>query len=197
VQVRSLIPVCATVAVVAAMAWQGAENDPVVCEAPTVRLGELSGFESEVIPPSEGELHTLPSDTIIDKRLYKSPDGAWYAATLVIGGHSKSSIHRPELCLPSQGFQMSAPRSCEVSGVWWRMLTLARRDAPSLAFAYTFFNQDGFRTDSHVVRIFRDVWDRSINGRIDRWAMVTVNGYPAEPRLMEAFLARLWKEALR
>ena len=196
-RVNALVPVVAAVLVVATMIWQGRESEPVMCEAPSVRLGELAGFESESVPPSEGELHTLPEDTIVDKRMYKSPDGAWYAATLVIGGHSKSSIHRPELCLPSQGFQMSNPRSCEVAGVWWRMLTLARRDAPSLAFAYTFFNQDGFRTDSHVVRIFRDVWDRSVNGRIDRWAMVTVNGSPADPRLMEAFLARLWKEALR
>ena len=102
-----------------------------------------------------------------------------------------------EMCLPSQGFQMTEPRTCEVSGVDWRLLTLARRDAPNLAFAYTFFNQDGFRTDSHVARIFRDVWDRSVRGRIDRWAMVTVNGYPADSRLTTSFLSRLWKEALR
>ena len=179
------------------MLWQGHEPEPVVCEAPSVRLGDLPGFESSELPRSEGELHTLPEDTIIDKKMYKAEDGAWYAVTLVIGGRSKSSIHRPEMCLPSQGFQMTDPRTCEVAGVDWRLLTLARRDAPQLAFAYTFFNQDGFRTDSHVARIFRDVWDRSINGRIDRWAMVTVNGFPADARRMESFLSRLWKEALR
>ena len=196
-QARALIPVCAAAAVVAAMAWQGMESEPVVCEAPSVRLGELDGFESEAIPPSEAELHVLPEDTIIDKRVYRSQDGAWYSVALVIGGRSKSSIHRPELCLPSQGFQMAEPRTCDVAGVDWRLLTLARRDAPNLAFAYTFFNQDGFRTSSHVARIFRDVWDRGIMGRIDRWAMVTVNGYPADSRLTTSFLSRLWKEALR
>ena len=179
------------------MAWQGMESEPVVCEAPSVRLGEMAGFESEALPPSEGELHTLPSDTIIDKKMYKSPDGAWYSVSLIIGGRSKGSIHRPEMCLPSQGFQMSEPCTREVSGVDWRLLTLARRDAPNLAFAYTFFNQDGYRTGSHIARIFRDVWDRSVVGRIDRWAMVTVNGYPADSRLMELFLSRLWKEALK
>ena len=194
---RALIPVFTTAAVVAAMAWQGRETEPVVCDAPTVRLGELAGFESEAVPPSEGELHTLPEDTIIDKRMYRDVDGAWYSVALIIGGRSKSSIHRPELCLPSQGFQMSAPCDVEVAGVDWHLLTLARRDAPHLAFAYTFFNQDGFRTSSHVLRIFRDVWDRSVNGRIDRWAMVTVNGYPADPLRTQAFLFRLWKEAMR
>ena len=150
-----------------------------------------------MVPPSEGELHTLPSDTIIDKKTYRAEDGAWYAVSLIIGGRSKSSIHRPELCLPSQGFQMTDPRSREVAGVDWHLLTLVRRDTPSLSFAYTFFNQEGYRTDSHVARIFRDVWDRSVNNRIDRWAMVTVNGFPADSRRLEAFLARLWKEALK
>ena len=41
--------------------------------------------------------------------------------------------------------------------------------------AYTFFNQDGLRTASHLRRIFADVWDRSIHNRIDRWVMVTVH----------------------
>ena len=194
---KALVPVMAAALVVAMMAWQGRESEPVMCEAPSVRLGELAGFESEPVPPSEGELHTLPSDTIIDKRTYRTEDGAWYSVSLIIGGRSKSSIHRPELCLPSQGFQMMDPRDVEISGVDWHLLMLARRDAPQLAFAYTFFNQDGFRTSSHVMRIFRDVWDRSVNGRIDRWAMVTVNGFPADPVRTKAFLARLWKEALR
>ena len=194
---RSLVPVVAAVVVVAAMAWQGREAEPVVCEAPSVRLGELAGFESEVVPPSEGELHTLPDDTIIDKRTYRAGDGAWYAVSLIIGGRSKGSIHRPEMCLPSQGFLMTNPQSVDISGVDWRLLTLAHCDAPQLAFAYTFFNQDGFRTSSHVLRIFRDVWDRSVNGRIDRWAMVTVNGFPADTLRTKAFLAQLWKEALK
>ena len=197
VQAKALIPVVVAAAVIPAMVWQGMETDPVVCDPPTVRLCELDGFEAETLAPSDGELYTLPSDTIIDKRRYTASDGSWYAVTLVIGGRSKSSIHRPELCLPSQGFQMTDPRSRKVDGVDWRMLTLERGNAPRLAFAYTFFNQDGFRTHSHVERIMRDVWDRSVEGRIDRWAMVTVNGYPADPRRMEAFLSRLWKEALK
>jgi len=192
-----LIPVATAAAVIAVMAWQGMEAEPVVCDAPDVRLGDIQGFESECIPPSEGELHTLPSDTIIDKRVYRAKDGAWYMATLVIGGRFKSSIHRPELCLPSQGFQMADPRTKEIQGVDWRLLTLLRGDAPSMLFSYTFFNQDGFRTDSHVARIFRDVWDRSVNCRIDRWAMVTVNAFPADERRFESFLSIFWREGLK
>ncbi len=194
---KTLIPPAVAVLVVAAMAWQGRESEPTLCEAPAVRLVELPGYESEALPASESELHTLPADTSIDKRRYESPDGSWYAVTVVVGGRSKSSIHRPEMCLPSQGFQMMDPRRLEIAGEDWHVLTVVRRDAPPLSFAYTFLNQEGFRTSSHVSRIFRDVWDRSINGRIDRWAMVTITGCPADVRRLEAFVARLEKDVLR
>ena len=186
-----VIPVLATLLVVAAMAWQGRGVDPVLCEAPSARLGEIAGFTSEPLEPSESERTILPADTQFDKRLYTAPDGTWYQVSLVIGGKSKSSIHRPELCLPSQGFQMMNPRSLDAGGVAWHAVTLARGTLPPLGFAYTFFNQDGFRTSSHVRRILRDVFDRSFRARIDRWAMVTVNGARADDASLAAFLLQL------
>ena len=188
---KVLIPAVFTALLVAAMAYQGQTVDPVLCAPPDVKLGELSGFTSEPVEVSEAELHTLPSDTMFDKRMYFGPNGEWFQVSMVIGGRSKSSLHRPELCLPSQGFQMMSPRDADVAGVDWHLVTLARKDAPPLGFAYTFFNQEGFRTSSHVQRIFCDVWDRSIRGRIDRWVMVTVNASTADDRALTAFLAKL------
>lgn len=194
---RSLVTSAAgAVLVIAAMIYQGREVDPVLCEAPEVRLGEIPGFESESFEVSEAERTVLPTDTEFVKRRYLADDGSWFQVSVVIGGRSKSSVHRPELCLPSQGFQMSAPRDATVADVDWRFVTLARRDAPSAGFAYTFFNQAGFRTSSHVSRIFRDVIDRSLLGRIDRWVMVTVYSSSADERALRAFLARL-KEVVR
>ena len=86
---------------------------------------------------------------------------------------------------------MADPRMVEVGGVEWRLVTLARGLLPPLGFAYTFFNQDGFRTSSHVRRIFRDVWDRSVLRRIDRWAMLTVNSSFSDDRRVSEFLLRL------
>jgi hypothetical protein len=95
---------------------------------------------------------------------------------MVIGGISKGSIHRPELCLSGQGFLMATPRNVEVNGIRWRFITLRNANgADDQGFAYTFFNQAGFYTPSHTGRIFRDVLDRSLFNRIDRWVMVTVN----------------------
>ena len=188
---KVLIPSVVTALVVAAMAYQARTVDPVLCEAPSVSLPEISGFTSEPVEVSEAEHHTLPADTLFDKRRYVSRDGDWFLASLVIGGRSKSSIHRPELCLPTQGFQMMAPRTRDAGGVDWHLVTLARGAVPASGFAYTFFNQDGYRTSSHLRRIFRDVWDRSVRGRIDRWAMLTVHSSVSDETRLTAFLAKL------
>jgi len=191
VKARPLVVAACLAMTVPAMLYQARGAAPVVCEPPLVELGEIPGFECVAIEPSEAELTTLPADTRFVKRLYTAPDGSWFQVTVVIGGSSKSSIHRPELCLPSQGFQMTDPRNATAAGADWRFISILRRDAPPLGFAYTFFNQEGYRTPSHMKRIFRDVWDRSVYNRIDRWVMVTVNACTADDAAMAAFLERL------
>ena len=124
---------------------------------------------------SVSEEHILPSDTRVEKKCYfPFGGGARYFVSAVTGGESKGSIHRPELCLPTQGYLLTDPRDIEVAGVPFRLLALRSRNAPPATFAYTFFNCDGFRTSSHVSRIWRDVCDRTFGGTLDGWAMVTV-----------------------
>ncbi len=176
---------------VGVMCYQARSVDPILAEAPTVALGEIRGFTSVEVPPSEAELKTLPSDTVIVKRSYTDENGDWFLVSAVIGGRSKSSIHRPELCLPSQGYQMMRPRTVLVDGTEWRFISLERRESPTLGFAYTFANQAGYRTSSHVKRIFRDILDRTFAGRIDRWVMVTVNSSVADDARFSAFLENL------
>lgn len=182
--------------VIGVMAMQGSLSDPALCEAPEAKLGEIAGFKSETIPPAEAELNVLPKDTVIEKRGYTASDGRWYKVTLVVGGRSKGSIHRPEMCLPSQGFLMSGAKAVDIDGIEWRMMTVERGLEPPLGFAYTFFNQEGYRTSSHVRRIFQDVIDRSFRRRIDRWAMVTVTSSDADGGRMAGFLSSL-KEVVK
>ena len=188
---KVLIPSVAAALVIAAMLYQARTVDPVLCEAPDVGLPDIPGYASETVEVSEAERHTLPADTMFDKRRYVSRGGDTFQVSMVIGGRSKSSIHRPELCLPTQGFQMMAPCTRDAGGVDWHLVTLARGAVPACGFAYTFFNQDGFRTSSHLRRIFRDVWDRSIRGRIDRWVMVTVYSPVADETRLIGFLLNL------
>lgn len=188
---KVLIPALTAALVVAAMLHQARTVEPVLCEAPDAKLLEIGGYESVPVEVGEAELNVLPGDTTFDKRCYTDERGFRFHVTLVTGGRSKRSIHRPELCLPAQGFQMKSPRTLEVRDVDWHFVTLARREAPPMGFAYTFFNQDGFRTSSHMMRVFRDVWDRSVRGRIDRWVMVTVLSSTSDAVRLSAFLDKL------
>ena len=184
-------PILAFVLVVPLMFFQAETPDVTVAQAPNVHLVDIPGFSSEALEPSEAELTVLPSDTIIEKRRYVADSGDWMIVSLVVGGKSKSSIHRPELCLPAQGLRMERPRTRSVAGRDWRFIDLTSKDSPTFGFAYTFFNQEGFKTASHVSRIFRDVVDRSVLNRIDRWAMVTVNASRSDDIGLAHLLTRL------
>ena len=177
-----------------AMVYQAATPAVTLAAAPDIRLGDIPGYTSDALDPSESELTVLPADTRFEKRLYTAENGDWFQVSVVIGGASKSSIHRPELCLPSQGFQMTRPRTVRAGGTEWRFITLESKTA-ALGFAYTFFNQEGFRTASHTRRICRDVLDRSFLNRIDRWVMVTVNASRADDAYL-LFIADSLKDLL-
>lgn len=178
-----LVPALAFLLVVPAMVFQAQTPNVTLAEAPRVVLCDVEGYQRTEIGPTEAELQVLPKDTQITKGHYAADNGDWFLASVVIGGVSKSSIHRPELCLPSQGFQMTSPRTVTVNGIDWRFITLVK-DTQTQGFAYTFFNQEGFHTASHVRRILRDVWDRSVLNRIDRWVMVTVHAGRADDASM-------------
>lgn len=188
---RLILPVAATVLTCVGMWYQSLTPEPKVAEAPAVLIRDVEGFTVTELEPGEAELTVLPADTRFIKRLYTSDDGRWFQVTAVIGGASKSSIHRPELCLPAQGFQMAHPRDIAACGLDWHVLSLEKSGYPALGFAYTFFNQAGYRTSSHTKRIFRDVWDRSVLNRIDRWVMITVNAYTANDGVIAAFLENI------
>ena len=126
---------------------------------------------------SPGERTILPADTQFRRRLYVSPSGATFLVSAVIGGVSKSSIHRPELCLPAQGYMMGNPSDFMVGGRPFHSVEMTPPGGVPGTLAYTFFNQEGVRTASHVKRILKDVWDRSVLNRVDRWVMVTVHAH--------------------
>lgn len=123
---------------------------------------------------SLGENTILPKDTTILRRVYTSEAGMQFLVSAIISGAGKRSIHRPELCLPAQGALTSSPTDLEVKGRPYHSIQVNFKQDPPAQLLYTFFNQGGVRTASHLRRIFLDTWDRSVHNRIDRWVMVTV-----------------------
>lgn len=188
---RKVIPFLVFAVVAAVMVWQQLTPETVLMPAPEIVYPEIAGMRWESLEMSDAERETLPKDTVIVRRRYTGADGHWYQVSAVVGGRSKSSVHRPELCLPGQGFQMSDPRTVLVGGTRWRRLTLMKGGTPPASFAYTFTNGTGFKTSSHLVRILTDVWDRSILGRIDRWVMLTVVSSRSDEAGFSRFLEQM------
>ena len=184
--------ICAAVFFAAVLVFQAKTPPATIAKAPEVKFVELAGYSTddekfaEQQKVSEGELTILPKDTRIVKKMYESRSGAQFLASFVVGGTSRASIHRPELCLPSQGYVMSNPRNFDVAGRPWHVIDIAKPGGASAMEAYTFFNQEGFRTASHTRRIWQDVIDRSVLNRVDRWVMLTVHALGAtEAELLE------------
>lgn len=159
-----------------------------------------------LFPISLGEKNILPSDTRLLKRVYRDGAGEMLAATVVVSGASRLSIHRPEMCLPGQGFHIlsNQKRTLDLGhGVHLqvRAVQAARTGEAPIGFIYWFVNPRT-ETASHWVRIFSDVWTRSAHNRINRWSMITLFGnrpldQPETLRAVERFLAEWYPQMLR
>lgn len=154
---------------------------------------------------SLAERTILPADTILRKRYYYDPMGDVYRITLVVNGRSRRSIHRPEGCLPSQGFSMENTHvehfalddgtSIDVC------CTDLRRQSDStdwrLGQGY-FFVSPRLQTARHLTRILSSIRDRAFHNRITRWGMVSIfseESLTRTPERMEAvrgFLSLLY-----
>lgn len=127
---------------------------------------------------SPGEQRQLPADTRLLRSRYESPGGGEsFTVTLVASGTDRGSLHRPELCLPAQGFVMTAIRLAGTGdGASVKRMELERAGLGGRAriqLLYWFFNGER-QTASHLVRLFWTAWDRALHHKAPRWVMVTV-----------------------
>ncbi|NLF22783.1 MAG: exosortase/archaeosortase family protein [Lentisphaerae bacterium] len=153
---------------------------------------------------SLGERTVLPADTGFLKGNYYDAYGRLYRVSVVINGASRQSIHRPELCLPAQGFSIERTRRIDLAATPSGRLpvtlvdlrrTVAGRNR-TMGQVY-FFVSAHHATASHVVRMLVSIRDRALFNRVTRWAMVVVAAEPpfSEPdrlRELEAFLEVLY-----
>ena len=166
------------------------------------RAGELTGVTGCPVcggaldPVSKAERNILPPDTLIARKVYTNPRGVEIQATVVLSGAEQKSIHRPEQCLPAQGFVIESSKLATVPlpgrpplGV----TVLQARQAVSgvrVLFAYCFAG-GGRETPNHLRRLAWMAWDNVAHGYRARWAYVSVqtgsNGMPsaAEQRLTD------------
>jgi exosortase/archaeosortase family protein len=133
---------------------------------------------------SYAELQVLPADTRIARKQYQHSDGGSFTVTIVFSGQGRSSLHRPEICLPSQGFTI-AHHSLEPAPIKGRhpltvsFLTIEHRLAGAPVdqkgmFCYWFTGGRDRETASHIQRILWMAEDRILRNTSTRWAYVSV-----------------------
>lgn len=174
------------------------------------RVGDYVGTPEEI---SEAERVILPGDTEFARMSYQNSQGDTIHVSIVLSGSEKRSIHRPEICLPGQGWSIGSGSVISVPLASGRMLDVMKLDISRPVevrpgefqrirseFLYWFVGKDT-TTPLHQVRIFKTSWDRVFRRTNHRWAYVVVSsvvGNSVQPggRNAEETLAML-KEFIR
>jgi hypothetical protein len=184
---RGLVVLGLAGATVAACFW----NSPAVSKSeagidmnlpPCVRA--FAGADQRV---STSELAILPGDTEFAKKLYRNEHGDKIPCQIVLAGGEKRSIHRPEVCLPAQGWTvksgevihltMADGRRLEVMLLnIVRKISLADGSSRELTtlFLYWFVGRDT-TMPHHLVRVLRTNLDMLLQNINHRWACVFVS----------------------
>lgn len=153
-------------------------------ELPTL-VGQWFGKEAEV---TKKEQEVLGPDTEFSRKTYTNRAGDQIYVSIVLAGQDmNTSIHRPERCLPAQGWTIADSRVVNIPLAESRKLSATRlHNAHPLhttdGRAGTLYNLNyywfvGFSdlTPSHMTRTFYDIRDRLMKGYNQRWAYVTIS----------------------
>lgn len=189
-------------------------EDPAVAETLPTRVGEYEGkpvyycqvetchgnvmsdepMASLVCPVCGGpvgifapaERRALPADTQLIKRRYLKPGEPPIYVAVVISGKDRLSLHRPQNCLPGQGYTIVGDREIaaktgEPTGIGLCVLNLERRTpgAPESirpeqsCYAYVYLAGDR-KTSSQLQMMVWMAWDRLIHNEAHRWAYLSI-----------------------
>lgn len=147
-------------------------------------VGNYLGEDQDV---TAAEKTILPDDTEFARAEYRSPRGDKINCQIVLSGGQKRSIHRPEICLPGQGWNVRGGRATPIEmpdGSTLRVMkldlsrpiTLSNGESTTLrsVFLYWFVGKDT-TTPYHWERILQTSYDRVAHNLNHRWAYVVVS----------------------
>ncbi|HMJ64344.1 MAG TPA: exosortase-associated EpsI family protein [Candidatus Binatia bacterium] len=148
---------------------------------------QVLDFKSEPIPVTRTVFNWLPKDTTYGQRMYRAEDGFGIQAMAVLMGKDRTSIHQPQYCLGSQGWervaeelmevQMEKPTSYDLSVMRLRVRrSLKDKDGKnhvrSGVFVY-WFVADKQLTARHGQRMWWMARDLLRKGVLQRWAYIS------------------------
>ncbi len=147
----------------------------------------VGAYLGETQDISAAEKTILPDDTAFARAEYRSPQGDTINCQIVLSGGQRRSIHRPEVCLPGQGWNVrtgtAVPITMEDGSTLdvmkldlTRPITLNDGTTANLrsVFLYWFVGKDT-TTPYHWQRILETSYDRVMRNVNHRWAYVVVS----------------------
>jgi EpsI family protein len=176
-------------------------------------IGEWWGQKLAV---SQLEIDVLGPETEFSRKSYSNGRGDEIQVSIVLGGHDmNTSIHRPERCLPAQGWTITDKRSRIIAAPGYGSLPATRLSNFQTSLGanekpiqhhnlyYYWFVGHTDVTGSHFERTFIDIKDRLFKGYNQRWAYITVSAVITKDRsrfgrderetdaLIESFISQL------
>lgn len=162
------------------------DPDGKVAGTNSVPLPEIVGeFKSAIEPVPRNVLEWLPPDTIYGQRRYKAPDGFFeIAASAILMGTDRTSIHKPKYCLNGSGWTIEKEVADTVTitqphtyQLPVRRMFLSRtvelRSGQKIlvrgSYVY-WFAADGQLTADHNTRMWWMARDLMRTGVLQRWA---------------------------
>ncbi|HEV3098417.1 MAG TPA: EpsI family protein [Candidatus Udaeobacter sp.] len=148
-------------------------------------VGNWDGTDQAI---TQFERDVLGPNTQFARKVYRNPRGDEIFVSIVFSGPDmNTSIHRPERCLPAQGWTVADTRRVVLSTPAGRLdvtrlhnLRNERSDSDSsitiYGLNYYWFVGHEDETASHLERTWIDIRDRLLKGRNQEWAYVTVAG---------------------
>ena len=165
------------------------DQDGNIVRTNSVKLPEVVlDYTSEAVGLTPVELQTLPEDTIFGRRAYHNPNATndQIMLSAVLMGVDSRSIHKPEICLPAQGWRIQETPEILRFGASnkWEvpiMKVIAHKtfqdtngieQSVTLVMVYWFVTADHI-TASHMDRMWLMGREILSSGTLQRWAFMS------------------------
>jgi hypothetical protein len=144
-------------------------------------------FTSTNVPEPQVVLGYLPPDTSFAERIYTAPDGFAVQAVIILMGGDRTSIHKPDYCLPGQGWTIrgksvvniavAGPQSYQLPAAKWivgNTFQMPDGQKQPVSGLYVFWLvAGGEQTTDNNQRMWWQVRDLLRTGVLQRWAYIS------------------------
>lgn len=146
-------------------------------------VGNWHGTDQEI---GKGEREVLGPDTQFARKGYALGTDQIFVSIVLSGPDMNTSIHRPERCLPAQGWTIVDSKTVALPIGQGALKATRLQNVQSVptndgkrftlrSLNYYWFVGHSDVTPSHFTRTWIDIRDRILKGRNQQWAYVTVN----------------------